>query len=209
MYLYCVRHGQSVFNAENRIQGQLDPPLSDLGRRQAQATADRLGKFPIEAVYASPLDRAHSTAEPLALALGLEIQTDDRLKEINVGIYQGMLWAEVREQHPEFTEKWTTQDPDFVIPEGESRRQLMQRGAEVLTMIQEAGHQHVAIVSHGAILTAAFKALFGIPVELNPFSLHNASITKIKWDGQYRMRLYNHVQHLIEAGVPPEGLSEI
>lgn len=209
MYLYCVRHGQSTFNAENRIQGQLDPPLSDLGRRQAEVMAEKLAQFPIEAIYASPLDRAHSTAKPLAKALGLEIQTDDRLKEINVGIYQGLLWAEVREQHPEFAEKWTTQDPDFVIPQGESRRQLMQRGAEVLTMIQEAGHKHVAVVSHGAILTAAFKALFAIPVELNPFSLHNASITKIRWDGQYRLRLYNHVQHLVDAGVPPEGLSAL
>ncbi len=209
MYLYCVRHGQSVYNAEGRIQGQLDPPLSDLGRLQAEAVATRLGELPIEAVFSSPLDRARSTAEPLAKAIGVEIQTDDRLKEINVGVFQGMLWADVQESHPEFAEKWKAQDPDYVIPEGESRRQLMQRGAAALHHVQQAGYQHVAVVAHGAILAAAFKTLFEIPARLNPFSLHNASITKIKYDGQFRLRVFNHVQHLVDADVAPDGAAKL
>jgi len=209
MYLYCVRHGESIFNAEGRIQGQQDPPLSDLGRRQAEAVAATLGKLPIEAVFSSPLDRACSTAKPLAEALDVEIQTDNRLKEIHVGRFQGLLWADVRKNHPEFAEKWRAQDPDYVIPEGESRRQLMQRGAAAFHDVQWAGHQHVVVVAHGALLAAAFKTLFEIPAKLNPFSLHNASITKIKWDGQFRLRVLNHVQHLVDAGVAPEGAVEL
>lgn len=209
MIMYCVRHGESVFNAEGRIQGQQNPPLSELGRQQAQVVSQRLAALPIEAIYASPLERARTTAEPLAEALGLEIKTDERLKEINVGVFQGMLWSEVREQHPEFAEKWASQDPDYVIPQGESRRQLMLRGAEVLQHIHDQGHQQVAVVAHGAILSAAFKALFGIPVELNPFSLHNASITKIKWDGEFRLKTFNHIQHLVDAGVSPAGTDNL
>lgn len=209
MILYCVRHGESVFNAEGRIQGQQNPSLSELGRQQAQVVGQRLAALPIEAIYSSPLERARTTAEPLAEALGLEIKTDDRLKEIHVGKFQGMLWAEVHEQYPEFAEKWASQDPDYVIPEGESRRQLMDRGAAVLRDIHESGYQQVAVVAHGAILAAAFKALFEIPVQLNPFSLHNASITKIKWDGQFHLRAFNHIQHLVDAGVSPVGTDNL
>ncbi len=209
MYLYCVRHGESVFNAEGRIQGQQDPPLSDLGRRQAQAVAARLEKLPIKAVFSSPLDRARSTAEPIAEALGVEIETDDRLKEIHVGVFQGMLWADVQNKHPEFAEKWRSQDPDYVIPEGESRRQLMQRGAAALHQVQQAGYEHVVGVAHGALLAAAFKTLFEIPARLNPFTLHNASITKIKWDGQFRLKVFNHIQHLVDADVAPDGAADL
>ena len=73
MILYLIRHGESAFNAEGRIQGQMNPPLSELGRRQAVALAPALAGLEIDAIYASPLERAFATAEPSAEKLGLEI----------------------------------------------------------------------------------------------------------------------------------------
>ena len=89
MIVHCVRHGESEFNSEGRVQGHLDVPLSALGRRQAAAVATALAAETSEIIFASPLRRARETAEIIARQLGLLIETDPRLKEINVGIFQG------------------------------------------------------------------------------------------------------------------------
>jgi len=95
MWLYCVRHGESVHNAEGRIQGQADIPLSDFGRRQGEAIAAALAELPIDAIYASPLLRALETAEIVARRLSLPIRIDPRLKEIHIGVFQNRLRSEV------------------------------------------------------------------------------------------------------------------
>src|SRR5688572_13452490 len=136
MILYCVRHGESAFNAEGRIQGQTNVPLSELGRRQSQAVAAALGRLPIEAVFSSPLERALETARPVAEALGLTVRIDERLMEINAGIFQGKVWNEIQAAHPREAQRWLAHDPDFVIPGGESRRSLMTRGRAALEAIR-------------------------------------------------------------------------
>jgi 2,3-bisphosphoglycerate-dependent phosphoglycerate mutase len=196
MLLYCVRHGESAFNAEGRIQGQTDVSLSPLGLQQSQALATALSKLPIEAVFSSPLARAAQTARPVADALGLELIFEPGLKELNAGVFQGRTWDEVRIEHPEASARWKSGDPDFVIPGGESRRQLMHRGRQALESIRERGFRHVAVIAHGGVLSAAFKSLLGIPAELNPFNLFNASISQLAWDNQIKLLTLNQVDHL-------------
>lgn len=196
MLLYCVRHGESAFNAEARIQGQLDVPLSELGFRQSEALAAALKELPIEAVFSSPLTRAFQTARPVAEALGVELFTEDRLKELNAGVFQGRLWNELAADYPEEAAHWKTGDPDFVIPGGESRRQLMQRGREALEAIRRREYRRVAVIAHGGVLAAALKSLLGIPAELNPFNLYNASISQLGWDAQIKLLTLNQVDHL-------------
>src|SRR5580693_7632884 len=116
MLLYLIRHGQSLFNAEKRIQGQTDIALSPFGEKQSQALAAAFRGLPIDALYASPLRRAMQTAAPIADALKLEIRTDDRLKEINAGIFEGVGWDEIASHSPEAAARWQAQEPDFVIP---------------------------------------------------------------------------------------------
>lgn len=200
MLLYCIRHGESSYNVENRIQGQLDAPLSPLGRRQAQALAAWLANERLDAVYASPLSRALDTAAPLAAALGLAPTIDERLRELNAGIFQGLLADELASLHPEAAAGWRSQDPDFRIPGGESRRDLMHRGQAVFEAIRVCDHRRAAIVSHGGLLTAAFKSLAGVPAERNPFSLFNASISVVEWSGPFRLRTLNQLEHLRQAG---------
>ena len=100
MLLYCVRHGESTHNAEGRIQGQADIPLSDFGRRQSEAVAEALAALAIDAVYASPLRRALETAEIIARRVQLDVRTDARLMEIHAGIFQNRMRAEIQEQYP-------------------------------------------------------------------------------------------------------------
>jgi len=141
MILYCVRHGESDYNVQGRLQGQSNlPALSPRGRRQSEAAATALAGLPIEAVYASPLRRALQTAEMVALALGREVCTDPRLMEIHVGVFQDQLRSDLETHHGEALRQWQSGDPDFVIPGGESRRQLAQRGREAFEAIWSAGH---------------------------------------------------------------------
>lgn len=196
MILYLIRHGESAYNAEGRIQGQQDPPLSELGRRQSEALAAALGELGIETVYASPLMRAFDTALPTAERLGLPVRTLDALMELNAGVFQGKTWPQVRDEHPAESERWLSGDADFRIPGGESRRDLMVRGRAALSTIREGAERAVAIFSHGGILSAALKSLLEIPAERNPFSFYNGSLSKLAWDGPIKLMTLNQIEHL-------------
>ncbi len=209
MILYCVRHGESQFNAEGRIQGQHDVPLSDRGRQQAAALAQALANCQIEAVFSSPLARATQTATALAERCGLSLRIDDRLQEIHAGIFQGLLWSETRQQHADLAGRWLAQEPDFVIPGGESRRALAARGVEALSAIRRTGQARVAVVSHGGLLSASFKALLGVPAERTPFSLYNASINQVRWDDQFRLVTLNQTDHLKNITAEPLSTGDL
>jgi probable phosphoglycerate mutase len=205
MFLYCVRHGESIYNAQRRIQGQTDVPLSPLGQRQSLALADALARYPIQAVYSSPLCRALETARPIAARLGLKVRTDPRLREIHAGLFQGLRWDDIETLHPAEARQWIDQVPDFVIPGGESRRTLMARGLEVFRDIRQQPFEQVAVVAHGGILAAALKALLQIPAELNPFSLANGSISILRWDTRLKLMTLNETCHLRELKDGEDG----
>lgn len=201
MILYLVRHGESAFNAEHRIQGQLNPPLSPLGLEQSKALVAGFSGEQIDAVYTSPLERAMQTAGPLAEKLGLKPLTDNRLVELNAGVFQGLTWPEIGERWPAEGEAWKSQQPDYRIPGGESRRDLMIRGQAALEAIRAAGHEQAVVVSHGGLLTAALKALLGVPAQRNPFTLYNGSISQADWQAQFRLITLNQLEHLRAAGI--------
>jgi probable phosphoglycerate mutase len=206
MLLYCIRHAESSYNAEGRIQGHLDVSLSDMGRRQSEAVADVLAPLPIDAVFVSPLRRAKETAEPIVRAVGRPPQPLRELIEINVGIFQGKRRDELSRLHPAEMAQWSSGDPDYIIPGGESRRDLMRRGQAALQRIAECGHRQVVVVSHGALLAAAMKALLEIPARRYPFLLENASISRLEIDGDLvRLHSLNEVAHLRDVGLAGGG----
>lgn len=123
MYQFLVRHAQSSSNLEQRVQGQLDVPLSDFGRRQTLALATWALPRDIEEVWSSPLAARH-TAEAIAIAIGRKVNIDERLKELDAGIFQGHLWCELEKTKPEEVAAWRSGDPSYAMPGGESRNQL-------------------------------------------------------------------------------------
>ena len=116
--------------------------------------------------------------------------------EINAGIFQGMDWQQIDAHYPSEAAEWRSQDPDFRIPQGESRRDLMLRARDALCAIRERGYRQVVVVAHGGSLSAAFKALLEIPAERNPFSLGNGSISTIVWDKDFKLLSLNETGHL-------------
>jgi broad specificity phosphatase PhoE len=196
MILYCIRHGETVSNAVKRIQGQSESPLSALGLRQCQTVATALRELPIDKIYSSPLRRALDSAQCIADALALSVEVEPTLMEINAGIFQGLTWDEIDGKFPVEAKKWRSHDPDFRIPNGESRRDLMQRAHQAFVSIRERGGNHVVVVSHGGLLGAALKALLEIPAHRNPFALQNGSISRIEWRQEAKLLSLNETAHL-------------
>jgi probable phosphoglycerate mutase len=206
MLMYCIRHGESTYNAQGRVQGHLNIPLSELGRRQAAALAEVCRGWGGEAIFCSPLRRARETAEPIAAALALPVRDEPGLIEIKVGVFQGHSRDELDHVFPEEYARWRSGDPDYAMPGGESRRALMQRGRVVLESIAQGDYGRVIVVSHGAILAAAFKSLLEIPAQRHPFMLENASISRLEIDGAVvRLHSLNEVGHLKEVGLAGGG----
>ncbi len=206
MLMYCIRHGESTYNAEGRVQGHLNVSLSELGRRQAAALAESCKDFAAEAIFCSPLQRARETAEPIAASLSLPIREEPCLIEIKVGIFQGHSRNDLDRICPEEYARWRSGDPDYAVPGGESRRALMFRGRAVLEAIARHDYNKVIVVSHGAILAAAFKSLLDIPAHRHPFLLENASISRLEIDGPIvRLHTINEVGHLKGVGLAGGG----
>ncbi|MBN1908439.1 MAG: histidine phosphatase family protein [Pirellulales bacterium] len=189
MILYLVRHGQSLYNAEGRIQGQADTPLSELGHQQAAAVARAMADLPIEAIYASPLLRASQTAGHLAQVLELDVRHDPRLKEVDAGLFTNRIRKEILVEYPGAIDHWRSGRLDFAFPQGESRRDVIRRGAEVLRAVCEQGHAHAAVVAHGGLLLAGMKALLDLQSTHPPHELENGSITRLSVDSNGRFEL--------------------
>lgn len=206
MKLHLIRHGESVYNAEGRIQGHADIPLSELGCRQAEAAAEALAGQPLDAIYASPLRRAAQTAKIIAKRLGLPVQFNELLKEINVGIFQGKVHAELERDYPVEIARWRSEEMDYAVPGGESRRQILSRGRAAFEAIIAEGRENVVVVSHGRILTTTIKALLGMPLTEPPFSLQNGSITTLSYhEGKFELIALDRIDHLRDIGLSGSG----
>ena len=157
--LLLIRHGETAWNAEHRIQGQLDIPLSPHGVMQAARLAECLAAEPIAAVYSSGQSRAWLTAVPLALRHGLEVIVETRLRERCFGIFEGLTLDEIAERYPTEFKMWRERDPAWRPEGGESGQQLIDR---VLEAVAEIGAQWpgrtVVLVSHGGVLDVLYRA---------------------------------------------------
>jgi len=141
MKLFAVRHGETEWNLDGREIGHLDSPLTARGLLQAGALARRLSNLRVDAVYSSDLGRALRTAEIIAAACGVALHVDQGLRERNMGIFQGLTLKEMRDSYPQERAAYEQMGFEYVIPEGESARQRLERSVRVLTEIAE---QHAA-----------------------------------------------------------------
>ncbi len=201
--LVVLRHGETLWNVAGRQQGHLDSDLSPRGWRQAQLAAQRLADLDFHALYTSDLGRARSTAEIVGQQTGHPVTPDLRLRERNLGIFQGLTVAEVQERYPEDYLRFVSGDPDYVIPEGES---AAQRHARTVEVVQEIAARHpdqrVVIVSHGGPLSSLFRHTLGIDLAApRRFSLFNASLnTFFVEDGVWTLGMWGDVSHLQSIG---------
>ncbi len=186
--LWLARHGQTDWNVAGRYQGQADPPLNATGRAQAEALAERLATRPpagprLKAIASSDLQRADHTARRVAERLGLPVHTDPRLREINLGAWEGMLLADIQAQYPH---EWAARerDPwDHAAPGGETAAAVAARvWAAADDLARSFAPGPVLVVSHGFALATLLCRARRLPME-NVYSLvpDNANLEVVMW----------------------------
>lgn len=201
--LCLVRHGETPWNTEHRLQGHLDIPLNDNGMAQAAATSRSLAAHRFAAIYCSDLRRARDTAAPAASLLGCEAQAEPRLRERHYGAFQGLTYAEAEKLHAKDYARFVARDPAFKFPGGgESLADFAARVGEVLGSIarRHLGEQ-VLVVTHGGVLDIAHRLASGAPLQTRrDFAIPNAALNWIDFDGDaWRLVAWADESHLAGA----------
>ena len=182
--LLLARHGETDWNRERRWQGHSDTPLNDVGREQARALAAELEREPLAAIYSSDLRRAYETAREVGLRKGIDVIVDPELREIHVGMWEGLTSEEIEQRWPDDLSRWRA--GELVLGRGgETDEQLRERVLRAAGRIAAAHpREQVLIVSHGGALRAL--ALHAKAIEQDR-RLENCGVLRIVFeDGIFR-----------------------
>ncbi|MBU3649926.1 MAG: histidine phosphatase family protein [Limnohabitans sp.] len=208
--IVALRHGETAWNVDTRIQGQLDIGLNAQGRWQAERAAQALADDPLDAIYSSDLERAWVTAATLAQgqARTPPLRPHLGLRERHFGSLQGLTWQEIETLHPEHASRWRGRDPEWSPPGGESLLQLRERVARTVAELA-AAHvgQHIALVAHGGVLDVLYRLATGQETQApRTWHLGNAAINRLLWTPEgLRLVGWGDVGHL-EAEGPRDEL---
>lgn len=182
--ILAVRHGETAWNRDARIQGHTDIDLNEHGRVQARRLGAALREETLAAIYASDLRRARATAEAVARHHGLPVHTHPGLRERGFGQFEGLTWAEIEARHPEAALAWRKRHPDFVPPRGgESLRQLRER---IIATVHALAARHVGeqilMVAHGGVLDVLYRAATRLDLQApRTWELANTAINRLIW----------------------------
>jgi probable phosphoglycerate mutase len=197
--LCIVRHGETAWNAEHRVQGQVDAPLNELGHAQARAVAAALAGERFDAAYASDLSRARMTAEPAARRLGLAPVLDAGLRERHYGMFETLTYAEVRERYPADYARFAARDPDYDFRTGEALRAFYARSIECIASIaQRHAGRDVLVFTHGGVLEMIYRHAKGLDLSSErDFRLPNAAINRVEVESsRWRVTCWADCAHL-------------
>ena len=201
-HLIIVRHAESNYNLQNRIQGHHDSALTKRGLFQTRKLANRLKNFKIDKVYTSDLGRAYSTTVEITKFLKVKIVRDPKLREILLGDWEGMTPEEVDRKYNQGYQKWLKKPSLVIIPKGERLARFRKRITERVREIAQKNHgQTVLIVTHGGAITALLadwmKADFDtllVHLQIDNTSLTVADFT----EKRLRLKAINDTSHLAD-----------
>lgn len=164
--IYLIRHGESTMNKENRYYGWLDAPLTELGKEQLKGLKDFMEKQNIEYVISSPLSRALNSASLSTGREEVDIIIEERIKEMNFGIWEGLDIKELQTQHKELWNMWCNEWKKTRIPDGESFEDFYNRVANFIReAIKKYKGKRICIVSHQGVLRIILSYLIGLNEE--------------------------------------------
>lgn len=204
--ILLIRHGETAWNVDKRLQGHIDIPLNEAGQRQVLALGEALAREGIDAIFASDLQRAHATAQAVADATGLPVRVDAGLRERCYGAFEGLRPVEIEARYPEAYRIWKAREPDGRYPDGErvaeTMREFHARSVEAVQRILASGsYRKLAIVTHGGVLECLHHWASGSHfTQPRSFDIFNASINRLHWDGQRaRILSWGDIAHLDRA----------
>lgn len=184
--ILAIRHGETSWNVDRRIQGHLDVPLNERGQWQARRLERAVADEGLDALYASDLVRAYETAEAVARGSGRPIVTDTGLRERCFGIFEGQTYREIELVFPDESERWKRRDPDFAPPRGETLAQFYERVVATATRLAHAHlGQSIALVAHGGVLDCLYRAAARIDLSApRSWSVGNATLNRLLYTPQ-------------------------
>ena len=181
--IIAIRHGETAWNVDTRIQGHLDIPLNDTGRWQARRVGAALAGEALSAIYASDLGRAHQTAQAVADRAGLPVVADVGLRERAFGTFEGKTFAEIEADWPDQALRWRKRDPAFEPAGGESLLRFRERIVGTLNRLaaQHPGGQ-IVLVGHGGVMDVLYRVATGQELQApRTWALGNAAINRLLW----------------------------
>jgi broad specificity phosphatase PhoE len=206
--LYLVRHAESAWNSEHRVQGTcLDVPLSPTGRAQAELLGRRLRTLPLAAVYSSDAERALETTR-LALGDRFPFERAAELRELSLGEWEGRLISEIRAETPERIDTWYRRPTAVRLAGAENLHLFRERVVSFMDkIIASPDGGDVAVVTHGGVICSYLTYLLNMSIDdLWSFSLPNASITTIVLDFRPRLRSFGDTAHLDAEALGLDGM---
>ena len=200
--LCIVRHGETAWNAEHRVQGQLDVPLNAIGQAQALAASKVLSKEKFDAIYSSDLSRARQTAEPTASFHSMEVLVEEDLRERHYGIFERLTYAEVKVRYPDDYARFEARDPEYAFRTGESLKDFSARSISVVSKIAGAHPgKSILVFTHGGVLDKLYRFITGLPLSAErKFGIPNAGLNHVEVtpDG-WQIRAWADIAHLQSA----------
>ncbi|MCG2585429.1 histidine phosphatase family protein [Massilia sp. TS11] len=197
--LILLRHGETAWNAERRLQGHLDIPLNASGQRQAAALGAALAGERIDAIISSDLQRAAATADAIAVHHGLRVRRARQLRERHYGVFEGLLYSEAEARYPQHYADWKARVIDAAPPEGERYGDFHARCIAAI-FAASAAHpgQTLVIVAHGGVLECAYRAATGLPLDSpRSFTIPNAALNRFQVDGgRLQLDVWGDASHL-------------
>ena len=200
--LCIVRHGETAWNAEHRVQGQLDIPLNAIGQAQALAASKVLGREKFDAVYSSDLSRARQTAAPTVNSLAGRILQEKDLRERHYGIFERLTYAEVKVRYPADYARFDARDPEYGFRTGERLKDFSDRSiAAVSRIARQHEGQHVLVFTHGGVLDMLYRHIKGLPLSAERnFGIPNAGLNRIEVTAAgWQIRAWADIAHLERA----------
>lgn len=197
--LIVVRHGETVWNVEGRYQGHLDSPLTATGLAQSGALAARLAKYTFSALHSSDLGRALHTAQIISKRTGHTRVADARLRERDLGIFQGLTKDEIRQRFPEEYRRFRSGDAEYVLSGGESAAQA---GERMIGGLEDLAGRHpgeqIVVVAHGGVLSALLRYTLGLAAAApRRFERRNATWNVFTWkDAKWFLETWGDAAHL-------------
>ncbi len=194
-----IRHGETEWNAERRIQGQIDIGLNEIGRHQAEAAGRWLKTAGIMALYSSDLQRARSTAEAIGQALGLVPTLIPEMRERHYGLFQGLTYVEAQARYPEGYGAFEGRDAEYSFETGESLKAMFDRvTGKLMELAARHAGQTIAVVLHGGVLDVINRFVRGNPLEMHrDFLIPNAGLNWIvAVDDAWHIETWGETEHL-------------
>jgi len=196
--IILIRHGETEWNSQKRMQGHSNSDLSSVGQAQIQALGQWMKNVPFDLIYSSYSLRAKQTAEAITQFSGHELQFDQRLREKNLGVFEGLTSEEARERHPEVFRLFKTAGSKYVIDEGESTQQLQDRALEIVNEIRiKHPEERVLLVTHGGFIRVVMKHSLGLSLETpTRFLIRNTGVFRLVWEDKWLVSQMGGVSHL-------------